>query len=61
LGVATDYQKHAIHALLAAWVNAALGTDDFALFGVGLSDEIQRLHRAGMAVSDLARIRLGPP
>ena len=61
LGVATSYQKHAIHALLAAGVNVALGTDDFALFGVGLSDEIRRLHRAGMAFSELARIRLGPP
>ena len=61
LGVATDYQNHAIHALLAAGVNVALGTDDFTLFGVGLCGEIRHLHRAGMKVSDLAKIRLGPP
>lgn len=61
LGVADGYESHAIHELLAAGVNVALGTDDFTLFGVGLCDELRHLARAGMSVADLAKIRLGPP
>ena len=61
LGLSSGYESHPIHALLAAGVNVALGTDDFTLFGAGLSDEILRLHRAGMPVSELAKICLGPP
>ncbi|MBN2576914.1 MAG: hypothetical protein JXP73_20290 [Deltaproteobacteria bacterium] len=61
LGLAASYEQHPIHTLLAAGVNVALGTDDFTLFGAGLCDEILRLHRAGMPVSELAKLRLGPP
>ena len=61
LGVAGGYENHPIHSLLAAGVNVALGTDDFALFGAGLCDEIRRLRRAGMPLAELAKIRLGPP
>jgi adenosine deaminase len=61
LGVTDGYETHAIHQLLAAGVNVALGTDDFTLFGVGLCDELRHLHRAGMTVSELGKIRLGPP
>ena len=61
LGVAGSYETHPIRALLAAGVNVALGTDDFTLFGAGLCDEIRSLHRAGMPVAELAKIRLGPP
>jgi adenosine deaminase len=61
LGVAADYERHPIHTLLAAGVNVALGTDDYTLFGAGLSDEIRHLYRAGMTVADLAKVRLGPP
>ena len=61
LGLASDLASHPIHRLLAAGVDVALGTDDFTLFGAGLSDEILRLHRAGMPASTLAQIRLGPP
>jgi adenosine deaminase len=61
LGVAGGYENHPIHVLLAAGVNVALGSDDFTLFGAGLCDEILRLHNSGMPLSDLAKIRLGPP
>jgi adenosine deaminase len=61
LGLASDLAHHPIHALLAAGVPVALGSDDFTLFGAGLCDEILSLHRAGMAASTLAQIRLGPP
>jgi adenosine deaminase len=61
LGLAADFASHPIHALLGAGVNVALGTDDFTLFGASLCDEILCLHRAGMPVSELAKIRLGPP
>jgi adenosine deaminase len=61
LGVAETLERHPIHALVAAGVNVALGTDDFTLFGAGLADEIASLHRAGMSVTDLAKLRLGPP
>jgi adenosine deaminase len=61
LGLAPDHATHPIHALLAAGVNVALGTDDFTLFRASLCDEILQLHRAGMPVSDLAKILLGPP
>jgi len=61
LGVAGSYERHPIRALLAAGVNVALGTDDFTLFGAGLCDEILRLRRAGMPLSELAKLRLGPP
>lgn len=61
LGLSSGYESHPIHALLAAGVNVALGTDDFTLFGAGLCDELLRLHRAGMPVSELAKICLGPP
>ncbi len=61
LGVAGSYEDHPIHALLAAGVNVALGTDDFAIFGASLSDEIRRLRRSGMRLRDLAKVRLGPP
>jgi adenosine deaminase len=61
LGVAASYEDHPIHALLAAGVNVALGTDDFAIFGASLSDEIRRLRRSGMRLRDLAKVRLGPP
>jgi adenosine deaminase len=61
LGVAGSYEDHPIHALLAAGVNVALGTDDFAIFGSSLSDEIRRLRRSGMRLRDLAKVRLGPP
>ncbi len=61
LGVADSYEDHPIHALLAAGVNVALGTDDFAIFGASLSDEIRRLRRSGMRLRDLAKVRLGPP
>jgi len=61
LGVAGGYEDHPIHALLAAGVDVALGTDDYALFGAGMCDEIRRLRRAGMPLADLAKIRLGPP
>jgi adenosine deaminase len=61
LGVADGYETHAIHELLAAGVNVALGTDDFTLFSVGLCDELRHLRRAGMSVADLAKIRLGAP
>jgi adenosine deaminase len=61
LGVAGSYEDHPIRALLAAGVNVALGTDDFAIFGTSLCDEILRLRRSGMRVRDLAKVRLGPP
>ena len=61
LGVAGSYEHHPIHALLAAGVNVALGTDDFAIFGAGLCDEILRLRRSGMRLRDLAKVLLGPP
>ncbi len=61
LGLASGYDTHAIHALVAAGVDVALGTDDFTLFGAGLCDEIRSLRRAGMALSELAKLRLGPP
>jgi len=61
LGVAASYEDHAIHALLAAGVNVALGTDDYTLFGASLCDEIRQLRRCGMSLEDLARIRLAPP
>jgi adenosine deaminase len=61
LGLASSYQDHPVHALLAAGVRVALGTDDFAVFGVSLSDEIWRLYRAGMPLRELAKLRLGPP
>ena len=61
LGVTGSYDNHPIRALLAAGVHVALGTDDFTLFGAGLSDEILRLRRAGMNLRDLAKLRLGPP
>ena len=61
LGVAGSYECHPVHALLAAGVPVALGTDDFSLFGASLSDEILRLRRAGMKLRDLARLHLGPP
>jgi adenosine deaminase len=61
LGLAASYASHPIHALLSAGVNLALGTDDFTLFGASLSDEIRRLHRSGMPLSELAKVRLGPP
>ena len=61
LGLAGSYESHPIHTLLAAGVNVALGTDDFTLFGAGLCDELLRLHRAGMPIRELAKLRLGPP
>jgi len=61
LGLAASYEQHPIHALLAAGVNVALGTDDFTMFGAGLCDEILCLHRAGMPAADLAKVWLGPP
>jgi len=61
LGVAGAYPDHPIRALLAAGVNVALGTDDFTIFGASLCDEIRRLRRSGMRLSDLAKLRLGPP
>jgi adenosine deaminase len=61
LGLAHGYQDHPIHALLAAGVSVALGTDDFTVFGVSLSDEIWCLHRAGMPLGELAKLCLGPP
>jgi len=61
LGVAGSYEDHPIRTLLAAGVNVALGTDDFAIFGASLCDEILRLRRSGMRLRDLATLRLGPP
>jgi adenosine deaminase len=61
LGLSPDYASHPIRALLAAGVNVALGTDDFALFGAGLCEEILSLQRAGMPASELAKIYLGAP
>jgi adenosine deaminase len=61
LGVAGSYEDHPIRTLLAAGVNVALGTDDFAIFGASLCDEILRLRRSGMRLRDLAKLRLGPP
>ena len=61
LGVAGSYEDHPIRTLLAAGVKVALGTDDFAIFGAGLCDEILRLRRSGMRLCDLAKIHLGPP
>jgi len=61
LGVAGSYEDHPIRTLLAAGVPVALGTDDFAIFGAGLCDEILRLRRSGMRPQDLAKLRLGPP
>lgn len=61
LGVAGDYENHPIHALLAAGVNVALGTDDFAIFGTGLCEEIWLLRRSGMSVPDLAKLRIAAP
>lgn len=61
LGIAGGYESHPIRTLLAAGVNVALGTDDFTIFRTSLCDEIRRLRRAGMPVSELAKILLGPP
>jgi adenosine deaminase len=61
LGVAGAYEDHPIHALLAAGVKVALGTDDFTIFGASLCDEVSRLRRSGMRLGDLAKLRLGPP
>ena len=61
LGVTGSYEDHPIRTLLAAGVNVALGTDDFAIFGAGLCEEILRLRRSGMRMRDLAKLRLGPP
>jgi adenosine deaminase len=61
LGLAGSYADHPIHTLLAAGVDVALGTDDFALFGASLCDEILNLRRDGMTLHDLAKLHLGPP
>jgi adenosine deaminase len=61
LGVAGGYENHPVHKLLAAGVNVALGTDDFTVFQTGLCEEIWRLHRAGMPVRELAKLRIGAP
>jgi adenosine deaminase len=61
LGLAGGYENHPIHALVAAGVNVALGTDDFTVFGASLCDELWHLRRAGMPLRDLAKLRLGPP
>jgi len=61
LGVAGGYENHPIHALLAAGVTVALGTDDFTVFGIGLCEELWLLRRAGMSVAELAKLRNGPP
>jgi adenosine deaminase len=61
LGLAGGYENHPIHRLLAAGVNVALGTDDFTVFGASLCDEIWRLHRTGMPLRELAKLRMGPP
>ncbi len=61
LGVAGGYEGHPVHALLAAGVHVALGSDDFTVFGASLSDEILRLRRAGSRTSEQAKLRLGPP
>ena len=61
MGVAGSYDAHPIRTLLAAGVKVALGTDDFAIFGASLCDEISRLRRSGMRLCDLAQLRLGPP
>ncbi len=61
LGLTGDYTDHPIRTLLAAGVEVALGTDDFAVFGTSLCEEILHLRRAGMALSELAKLRLAPP
>jgi adenosine deaminase len=55
LGVAGSYDDHPIRTLLAAGVKVALGTDDFAIFGASLCDEISRLRRSGVRLGDLAK------
>ncbi len=61
LGVASGYEQHPVRALLAAGVKVALGTDDFAVFGTSLCEELWLLRRSGMSVADLAKLRNGPP
>jgi adenosine deaminase len=61
LGLVGGYENHPLHTLVAAGVNVALGTDDFTVFGASLCDQIWQLHRSGMPLRDLAKLRLGPP
>lgn len=61
LGLAGGYENHPIHALLAAGLNVALGSDDFTVFQTSLCDELWRLRRAGMPLRELAKLRIAAP
>jgi adenosine deaminase len=61
LGLASGYESHPIRALLMAGVDVALGTDDFAVFGTSLCEQILLLRRSGMPPGELARLRIAAP
>lgn len=57
-GVVPVYEQHPIRTLLDHGVEVHLGTDDFGIFGVSLSEEYLKLLRAGVITrKELDRIR----
>ena len=58
LGAASSYEDHPIRKMFDAGVKVTLATDDYAIFGVSLSEEYLNLYRAGVFNADeLERIR----
>lgn len=59
IGAVSSYQEHPIRTLVDHGVSLGLGSDDYAVFGVSVSEEYQKLLNAGLLTKDeLERVRV---
>lgn len=56
LGACPSYQTHPAKKLFDAGIQITVNTDDYALFGASLEDELKHLSKMGFSENDIAQI-----
>lgn len=56
LGVCEAYEAHPARQLFAQGVTVTVNSDDFALFGANVSDELLRLAQMGFSADEIVQV-----